>query len=638
MKKSLGKFLMDHLVFFLCAAVVAVGVVFSLSVLSAYTAPLSSGIADLSVSEDSLNGWEVYTEEAGKREPLTPEGGGYFSGLSPGQTFYASRILTETFEEPVLQVEGGFSVSIFLDGNLLYTDDLSAGTELGSLAFPGETAGRIMPLRVTLPVDASGRTLTIAQAQSSSEKQEWDGSVFFGPVTLYDNTALQSVYVAQATQTAYLAMLLAVLGFSLAALFLYQLYHKRPDPGVLFLALFSLLWMADTLLRSELSFYYYGLSMAMVEQYLYFGCFVFLSLFLASRMRRCRWFFFPFIIAQAAAIVLSVVAQNALEYSDFSLFLITLPQFVSFLSILAGIGFSIAESCQGTSFFRLFVKLFIVAVATFGGVYLVSLVGGTDFHREFDQNIAAAFQTGLFYYPMVFLRYFLIFACFLVTLVEFIQSTVQRNVSLRMLELKNRMAKESYDQLNRYTEQTMILRHDLKKHLAVVDAFLQEGKEQHARGYLRSLDAVFGEKAHISNTGNYLIDTILGSKFAEAEQRGIRTKVAYGPIPECLPVSDMDLCSLLLNSLENALSAVQAAENRFLEVNIHLKSGFLYYSCENGADHPAPAANSVNPADGAHGYGLPIMEQIVEKYQGVMNIESTATRFKLSVAIPAAFP
>lgn len=639
MKKGFGKFIADHLVFFICAAAVAAGVVFSLLFLSAYTVPLSGGAADLSVQDENANGWEVYTEENGEKTLLTYEGGGYYSGLSyPGQVFYASRVMTESFDEPILQVEGGsFALSIFLDGGLLYTNDPAAGNRIGVLNFSGKIFSSTMPLQLSLPPDYFGKILTIAQSQPFSEKQDWDGSVFFGPVTLYDNTALQSIYASQATQTAYPAMLLAMLGFSLAALFLYQLYHKKANPGILFLALFALLWMADTLLRSELSFYYYGSSMAMTEQYLYFGCFVFLSLFLAGRMQRCRKFFLPFIIAQAAAIALCAVSP-LLPYSDFSVFLMTFPQLASFLSILAGIVFSIVESCRGSSFFRLFVKLFIVAAIAFGGVYLVSLIGGTDFHREFNQNMAASFDTGLFYYPLVFLRYFLIFACFLVTLVEFIQSTVQRNVSLRMLELKNRMAKESYDQLNRYTEQTMILRHDLKKHLAVVDAFLQEGREERAREYIRGLDAAFGEKAHISNTGNYLIDTIFNSKFADAEQKGIHTKITYGPVPGRLPISDMDLCSLLLNSLENALSAAQAAKNRFLEVNIHLKNGFLYYSCENGADHPAPAAKAARPAGSVHGYGLAIMEQIVEKYQGAMNIESTDASFKLSIAVPANLP
>jgi hypothetical protein len=74
MKKSLGKFIAEHLVFFICAAAVAGGVVFSLFVLSAYTAPLSSGIADLSVQDGNTNGWEVYAEENGKKLPSPTRG------------------------------------------------------------------------------------------------------------------------------------------------------------------------------------------------------------------------------------------------------------------------------------------------------------------------------------------------------------------------------------------------------------------------------------------------------------------------------------------------------------------------------------------------------------------------------------
>lgn len=624
------KFLTEHLVFLLCTAAVAVGSFFFLSALAAYTVPLSSGISDLSITEDGLNGWELYTEENGVRTPLVSEGDGYFSGLAAGQTFYASRVITEAYEEPVLQVESGFPVAVFLDGTLLYTDEPSAGTNPGSLAFSGEASNRVMPLRVTLPADASGKTLTVAQAQASSEKQDWDGSVFFGPVTLYDNTALQSVYSSQAAQTAYPAMLLAVLGFSLAALFLFQLWHKKADLGILFLALFTLLWMTDTLLRSDLSFYYYGSAFGAAEQYLYFGCFVFLSLFLLNRMRYCRRLFLPFILAQAAAVALGALSP-LLPYGELSVFLMDLPQLVSFLSLCAGVGFSIAEARLGSAFFRLLTRLLAIFAVLFAVFYAVSAFSGTGFYQEFNANMAAAFQTGLFYYPLVFLRYLLVFSCFLAVFTGFVQSAAQRSIAVRMLELKNRMAQESYGQMHRYTEQAMRLRHDLKKHLSAVDAFLRAGEHKQAESYLREIGASFEEGAQVSNTGNYLIDTILGSKLSEAEQKGIRAQLSYGPIPAQLPIADTDLCSLLLNSLENALTAACKIKDtgRFLSADIHIKNGFLCYSCENSSP-PAPAGA---PEDGAGGYGLRIMEQIAEKYGGALEAGYTDAGFRLCAAL-----
>ena len=629
MRKRFFRFLTKHAAFLICAAAAAAGSFFFLSALSVYAAPLSSGISDLSADENDLNGWEVYTDENGVRMPLVFEGGGYFSGLAPGQTFYASRVITEAYEEPVLQVEGGFPVAIFLDGSLLYTDEPSAGIELGSLKFSGEAANRVMPLRITLPMDTSGKTLTIAQAQAFSEKPNQDGSVFFGPVTLYDNTALQSVYTSQAVQTAYPAMLLAVLGFSLAALFLFQLWHKKADLSILFLALFTLLWMVDTLLRSGLS-YYYGSASGIVEQYLYFGCFVFLSLFLLNRMRYYRRLFLPFIITQAAAVALGALSA-LLPYGELSVFLMSLPQLVSFLSIWAGIGFSVAEACRGSLFFRLLVRLLAIFAVLFALFYAVSAFSGTGFYQEFNANMAAAFQTGLFYYPLVFLRYLLIFSCFLAVFTGFVQSAAQRSIAVRMLELKNRMAQESYGQMRRYTEQAMRLRHDLKKHLSAVDAFLRAGKHKQAEGYLREIGASFEEGAQVSNTGNYLIDTILSSKFSEAEQKGICAQLSYGPIPAQLPIADTDLCSLLLNSLENALTAACKIKDtgRFLSADIHIKNGFLCYSCENSSP-PAPAGA---PEDGAYGYGLRIMEQIAEKYSGALEAGYTDTGFRLCAAL-----
>jgi len=629
------RLLLDHKSFFLCAAVMIACALLCLPFLTAYTQPLYSGITDLAIEEQDMNGWEVYVIEGGKRIPLVHNGFGIFYGLSyPGQTFYASRVMEETYEDAVLQIEGAFAVSIFLDGKLLYTDEVEAGTEMDSLNFSGTFTEHMLPSLLTLPPDYPGKTLTIAQAQPGSEKQEDDGMVYFAPVTLYSGTALQSVYAAQATEAAYPAMLLAIIGAALSGLFLFQTFRQKSDWGILFLSMFSFAWMVDVLLRSQLSFYYYGLTIAQLQQYLYFACFIFLSLFLFSRMERCRKFFLPFILAQAVSIAISAIAQNALEYGDLSLFLTALPQLVVFISVIAGICFAIMEARFKTWFFRLFNRLLLVAVCIFAAIYLVSVVSKTTFFTEFNENIVAAFRTGLFYYPLVLLRYMLILACFIAVVAEFVRLVAQRNTDLRLMEQKSRMTKESYDQLNRYTEQTMTLRHDLKKHLTVVDFYLQEGNIRKAHEYLQKVNMSMDRVAHISNTGNELIDVIVSSKLAEAEQNGISTKITCAAIPEALPFSDTDLSSLLMNSLDNALAAAKCVlPNPFIEVDIHIKSGFLYYSCKNAAKKPSvPHSNTKN--NPMHGYGLPIMEQIVEKNRGIMNMEYTEDTFRLNIALP----
>ena len=94
-------------------------------------------------------------------------------GLSaPGQTFYFSRILTEEVESPLLYLDTvNRSVAVFLDGERLYTDcpELSGG--VGELTLPMLGWDRTEPVKVSLPPDYWGKTLTIAQSTGLGEKQ-----------------------------------------------------------------------------------------------------------------------------------------------------------------------------------------------------------------------------------------------------------------------------------------------------------------------------------------------------------------------------------------------------------------------------------------------------------------------------------
>lgn len=69
-------------------------------------------------------GWSVYTNNNGIVKELTPDNTGGYMGLDyPGQTFYFSRIMNENVEDPTLRIGVvNRTVSVFLDGNLIYTD------------------------------------------------------------------------------------------------------------------------------------------------------------------------------------------------------------------------------------------------------------------------------------------------------------------------------------------------------------------------------------------------------------------------------------------------------------------------------------------------------------------------------------
>lgn len=602
--------------------------------LVAYARPLSSQIADFSIEGEDLGGWEVYIVRDGVHIPLDSTRPGSFYGLDyPGQTFYASRVLNEDFEEAILELSGPAPVSIFLDDDLVYSEDSEAGTMLYDLVFPGIPSEHMQSFFVSLPPDYRGKTLTIAQAQPASEKQEDDGSVYLGPVILYSKSALISVYSSQNAGTFMLGASLLVAGVVLAALFVMSVFRQSPDYGILALALFLFVSSAEETLQSSLAFYYYGQDASRFQEYLRWIAFLLLALFMWTQMRKCHKWYLPFIVVQAVSICLEIAVDYSTEQTLF-LYVSELCQTVTLVSMVAACIFAAIEAHYESPSYRLFMRLLGVAGAVLGGVYIGSALTDGRFASEFNDSMAFAFQMGYFVYPLHILRYALTAICFALAIWAFIRSLVAQNVQRRLAEEKNRMTKASYDQLRSHMYQTMRLRHDMKKHLAVVDLYLQDGDSASAHAYLREMNGSIERVAHVAATGNELVDIVLSSKLAQAEQLGIATKIAFAELPAALGISDQELSALLMNSLDNAITAAEAVTDSWIDVEIRVKNGFFWYTIENSAD--PDVSESIDSEDDLpeHGYGFSIMEEITENHLGLLQVQRTSGTFRLTIALP----
>ena len=97
-------------------------------------------------------------------------------------------------------------------------------------------------------------------------------------------------------------------------------------------------------------------------------------------------------------------------------------------------------------------------------------------------------------------------------------------------------------------------RHDYHSHLQTLKAYLAEEKLAEAREYLDRLETDLDEIRPMVESGNVNLDAILNAKLTLALSRGIRVKQRV-EVPEKLTVSDIDLCVVIGNLLDNAMEA-----------------------------------------------------------------------------------
>lgn len=179
-------------------------------------------------------------------------------------------------------------------------------------------------------------------------------------------------------------------------------------------------------------------------------------------------------------------------------------------------------------------------------------------------------------------------------------------------------------------------RHDYRNHIQNMKIQLKEENYHGLESYLSELADDLDTVDTVIKTGNVMADAILNSKLSVAEKLNVRLNVK-ATLPESLPMSDVEICSVLGNMLDNAVEACSTLpeEERFLRVYIGKLKGQLYLSVQNSAGKVRKERGFyLSTKEGEHGYGLFRIDRIAKKYGGYVNRQNEEGIFATEIMIP----
>ena len=185
-------------------------------------------------------------------------------------------------------------------------------------------------------------------------------------------------------------------------------------------------------------------------------------------------------------------------------------------------------------------------------------------------------------------------------------------------------------------EKNRIQTHDMKHHLLVLREYGQEKQWDSLMSYLNELseDILAKKKTGWTQTG--ILDTLLEQKKTKAESKGIEVRVQADRIVG-LPFSDMEICTLFSNLLDNAIEACEKIEDdrRWVAIQITRKSGMLYLTISNSIkDRPAEQEGKLitnKQNHQLHGYGIKSVQKIVRKYEGDFSYQIRESEFIVTI-------
>lgn len=214
---------------------------------------------------------------------------------------------------------------------------------------------------------------------------------------------------------------------------------------------------------------------------------------------------------------------------------------------------------------------------------------------------------------------------------------LRRRDEQRLIRYQNKLLAQQIDEVHGLYQTMRGWRHDYHNHLQALKTRLTMGQTEEALAYLEALETDLTSIRQISETGNLALDAVLNSKLSLVQQQGTRLSFKAA-VPRELTVSEIDLCVLLGNLIDNAVESCEMLDNedRFIRLYIGVLKRQLYISITNATGEPARKLESeyVTKKRGLHGQGLLRIDRIVKKYGGLINRQNEPGVFATEVLLP----
>lgn len=229
--------------------------------------------------------------------------------------------------------------------------------------------------------------------------------------------------------------------------------------------------------------------------------------------------------------------------------------------------------------------------------------------------------------PLVLSRVFMAVSTFFMC--RSIASDYERIKEQQELSNQLDMQKKYYEALSENVEKTRKSRHDLKHHLTAIIGFADADDKAGLINYCNNLTQMQYGEVDVPYTGNAAIDGILYHYAVRAKKHNIDFKIQG--LFKTEGIDDVDICAMLGNSLDNALTAcLTIKENRFINITTKTDGNVLAIMVSNSFDGIVKNKHEnimSRKAKNREGIGLTSIRSVCEKYNGTLDIDYNHTTF-----------
>ncbi len=231
---------------------------------------------------------------------------------------------------------------------------------------------------------------------------------------------------------------------------------------------------------------------------------------------------------------------------------------------------------------------------------------------------------------------FLLLNVFLVHFIEQIIKSSRQKYEYGLVKNQNKIQLDNYIEISKKYEESRKMIHDIKKHLATLNA-LQNNDDKRAKEYGSLIEKKVDSLFMGFQCSNNILSIIMEQKITAAESEMIKVNTRVEDILFEF-VDDLDMTAIFANLWDNAIEANLKVEisKRFINVIIGKVNDFIAISFENSFNGVVKEkiGGLISTKENHEGVGVSIIKASVEKYGGTLSIAYDENIFKVDILIP----
>ncbi|KUO72517.1 MAG: hypothetical protein APF81_04045 [Desulfosporosinus sp. BRH_c37] len=214
------------------------------------------------------------------------------------------------------------------------------------------------------------------------------------------------------------------------------------------------------------------------------------------------------------------------------------------------------------------------------------------------------------------------------------QLTLQNEQTILAIQVS--ALQDRSETLKESEEKAIIYRHDQRHHLHLINGYLADNKLAEIKEYITEIEKNIDDTVTIKYCENTAVNLILSPYINRAKNEDIMVE-SQVYIPKDCEVSDMDLCIILSNAIENAIKAcriIKESHNRRINISCKSKNHRLFIQVTNNFSGEVTfVENMPISKEENHGFGTKSIAATVQKYNGLCSFTAESGVFKARIIL-----